>query len=148
MPDLTVSVIIVSWNVCDLLRGCLASLPAGVEVIVVDNASRDGSAAMVAAEFPQARLIANAENRGFTAGNNQGLAAAHGRYIFFLNPDTVLHPGALDTLVAYLQAHPDVVRYLYEEERASLEDLERTMGRRIVLKARPDFHQEDFEVVG
>jgi ribonuclease G len=47
-----------------------------------------------------------------------------------------------------VQAHPDVVRYLYEEERASLEDLERTLGRRLVLKAREDFHQEDFEVVG
>ncbi len=116
-PDL--SVIIVSWNVRDLLRACLASLAAGaaaaaerpsltVEVIVVDNASADGSAAMVAAEFPAVQLIANPENRGFTGGNNQGLALAHGRYVLFLNPDTVVSPGALSTMVAYMEAHPKV----------------------------------------
>lgn len=116
-PDL--SIIIVSWNVRDLLRACLASLAAGaaaaaerpsltVEVIVVDNASADGSAAMVAAEFPAVQLIANPENRGFTGGNNQGLALAHGRYVLFLNPDTVVSPGALSTMVAYMEAHPKV----------------------------------------
>jgi len=116
-PDL--SIIIVSWNVRDLLRACLASLAAGaaasaegplltVEVIVVDNASADGSAAMVAAEFPAVQLIANQENRGFTGGNNQGLALARGRYVLFLNPDTVVSPGALYTMVAYMEAHPKV----------------------------------------
>ncbi len=116
-PDL--SVIIVSWNVRDLLRVCLASLPAGaaaidehpsltVGVIVVDNASADGSAAMVADAFPDVQLIANRENRGFTGGNNQGLAVAHGRYVLFLNPDTVVSPGALSTMVAYMEAHPNV----------------------------------------
>jgi len=116
-PDL--SVIIVSWNVRDLLRACLASLAAGaasategpsltVEVIVVDNASADGSAAMVAAEFPAVQLIANQENRGFTGGNNQGLARARGRYVLFLNPDTIVSPGALSTMVAYMAAHPKV----------------------------------------
>ncbi|OQA40651.1 MAG: N-acetylglucosaminyl-diphospho-decaprenol L-rhamnosyltransferase [Chloroflexi bacterium ADurb.Bin325] len=111
-PDL--SVIIVSWNVRDLLRACLASLVAGagpslsLEAIVVDNASADGSAAMVAAEFPAVQLIANQENRGFTGGNNQGLALARGRYVLFLNPDTVVLPGALAIMVAYLEAHPDV----------------------------------------
>jgi N-acetylglucosaminyl-diphospho-decaprenol L-rhamnosyltransferase len=116
-PDL--SVIIVSWNVRDLLRACLASLAAGaaatdvypsltVEVMVVDNASADGSTAMVAAEYPHVRLIANQENRGFTGGNNQGLALALGRYVLFLNPDTVVSPGALSTMVAYMEAHPDV----------------------------------------
>lgn len=114
MPDL--SVIIVSWNVRELLRACLRSLESGVkrhesevlEIIVVDNASTDGSAAMVAAEFPQVRLIANAENRGFTGGNNQGIAAARGRYILFLNPDTVVIGDALAQMMAYLQAHEDV----------------------------------------
>ncbi|MCX7670776.1 MAG: glycosyltransferase family 2 protein [Anaerolineae bacterium] len=114
MPDL--SVIIVSWNVRDLLRACLQSLEASgkrpgsavLEVIVVDNASADGSAAMVAAEFPQVRLIANAGNRGFTGGNNQGIAAARGRYILFLNPDTVVVGDALAQMIAYLEAHDDV----------------------------------------
>ncbi len=134
-PDL--SVIIVSWNVRDLLRQCLRSLvgaslpvvrsqPAApgsspattdprsavpcppIEIIVVDNASADGSAAMVAAEFPSVRLLANAENRGFTGGNNQGIALAHGRYLLFLNPDTEIVGEALTTMTAYLDAHPDV----------------------------------------
>ena len=63
---------------------------------------------MVAAEFPQVRLIANADNRGFTGGNNQGIAVAQGRYVFFLNPDTVVMGDALATMVAYMEAHPDV----------------------------------------
>jgi N-acetylglucosaminyl-diphospho-decaprenol L-rhamnosyltransferase len=116
IPDL--SIIIVSWNVRDLLRACLASLTAdaappvqpglAIEIIVVDNASADASAAMVAAEFPGVRLIASTENRGFTGGNNQGLALARGRYVLFLNPDTVVLPGALPAMVAYLEAHPTV----------------------------------------
>jgi N-acetylglucosaminyl-diphospho-decaprenol L-rhamnosyltransferase len=124
-PDL--SIIIVSWNVRELLRACLASLtkderpktkdrlsssfvlrPSSVEIIVIDNASSDGSAAMVAAEFPQVRLISSADNRGFTGGNNQGIAAALGRYIFFLNPDTVVTGDALATMVGYMEEHPDV----------------------------------------
>src|SRR4051794_26064744 len=87
------SIIIVSWNVRDLLRRCLASLPdaAGpdvrAEVIVVDNASHDGSGAMVQAEFPQVRVLANPTNRGYAGGNNQGMAASRGRTLLLLNPD-------------------------------------------------------------
>jgi N-acetylglucosaminyl-diphospho-decaprenol L-rhamnosyltransferase len=116
-PSVDLSIVIVNWNVCDLLRQCLNSvlgagcreLGAGcVEVIVVDNASADGSASMVRDEFPDVRLIANAENRGFPAGNNQGIAAARGRYVFLLNPDTEVEGGALAAMVSYADAHPDV----------------------------------------
>jgi GT2 family glycosyltransferase len=114
-----VSIIIVSWNVRALLRQCLLSLrqqipdnrqqnAGAAEVWVVDNASRDGTAEMLRAEFPRARVIANSENVGFTRGNNQALAIAQGRYLFLLNPDTELRSGALQTLVAYMDAHPRV----------------------------------------
>ena len=84
LPDVCpeVSIVIVNWNTRDLLRGCLASIQAQTtvphEVIVVDNASTDGSADMVVAEFPGARLIANTTNHGFAGANNQGLAIARG----------------------------------------------------------------------
>jgi GT2 family glycosyltransferase len=107
----TISIIIVSWNVRDLLRACLASLPLGgpdVEVIVIDSASADGTPAMVAAEFPAVRLVASDQNLGYAGGNNLGLGHARGRYLFVLNPDTELRPGALDALRAYLDAHPRV----------------------------------------
>jgi len=112
-PDL--SIIVVNWNVRDLLRGCLASvyeaggLPAStLQVIVVDNASADASAAMVQAEFPQVELIANADNLGFGRANNQALASCRGRHVLLLNPDTLVHPGALAALVAQMDAQPDV----------------------------------------
>src|SRR5687768_5713541 len=107
------SIIIVSWNVCDLLRDCLTSIEnyhgaLQVETIVVDSASTDGSAAMVREEFPQVKLLAQPENVGFVGGNNLGLAAATGRYVMLLNPDTVVHPLALNKLVEYLNSHPAV----------------------------------------
>ncbi len=109
MLDLTV--VVVNWNVRDLLRRCLHSVLAHairLEIIVVDNASSDGSAAMVRAEFPSVRLIANEENRGFTAATNQGLALAQGRYLLLLNPDTEVVGDALATMVHYMDAHPEV----------------------------------------
>jgi hypothetical protein len=110
-PDL--SVIIVSFNCRGELAACLDSLPAGagglaLETIVVDNASRDGAARMVAERFPQVRLVANERNRGFAAANNQGLALASGRCVLFLNPDTVVRPGALETLVRTLDGDPGI----------------------------------------
>jgi GT2 family glycosyltransferase len=105
----TISIIIVSWNVRQLLRACLASLPLAdprVEAIVVDSASTDGTPAMVAADFPAVRLITSDENLGYTRGNNLGLREARGRYLFILNPDTELHPGALEALSAHMDAHP------------------------------------------
>jgi len=118
-PDLSpdLSVVIVSWNTQTMLRDCLASVYTGLgvepgdlraEVIVVDNASEDGSAEMVAAEFPQAMLIRNAENRGFAAANNQGFAVARGRQVLLLNSDTVVHGNVLQRSVAWLDARPEV----------------------------------------
>lgn len=108
------SVVIVNWNTRELLRACLASLrtalaasPLTVEVVVVDNASKDGSAAMVAAEFPEARLFGNDTNLNYAGGNNQGIAAAAGEFILLLNPDTEVPVGALDALVALLREQPE-----------------------------------------
>ena len=112
MVDL--SVIVVSWNVRDLLRRCLRSISniqhraSSIEVIVVDNASTDGSVDMVRAEFPDVRLIVNPGNPGFAAANNQGIAVAQGRYVLLLNPDTEVVGDALATMVAFADDHPDV----------------------------------------
>jgi GT2 family glycosyltransferase len=110
MTDMTV--IIVNWNAREDLRRCLESLYAepkpqvAYEVWVVDNASDDGSAGMVASEFPQVQLVVNTENAGFSRANNQAIARTDSRYVFLLNSDAFLHPGALDQLAAYADAHP------------------------------------------
>lgn len=106
-----ISVVIVSWNVRDLLRGCLSALRdegtrRPLEIFVVDNDSADGSADMVASEFPEVRLMRNRENVGFARGCNQALREARGEFCVLLNPDTRLMPGALETLRAFLLAHP------------------------------------------
>lgn len=110
------SIIIVNWNVKDLLRNCLHSLLANsrtlpeldVEIVVVDSASNDGSPEMVRREFPQVRLFASQENLGYAGGNNAGAAVATGRYLFLLNPDTVVKPGALAYMIDYLERQPQV----------------------------------------
>lgn len=106
------SVIIVSWNVRDLLRRCVQSLAATtgleLEVIVIDNNSSDNSAAMVRSEFPHVRLIANETNNGFAAANNQGFALATSDYIMMLNPDTEVRPNALSLLVEQLIQQPQI----------------------------------------
>jgi GT2 family glycosyltransferase len=109
-----VSVIVVNWNVRDLLRECLRSAledggipPERLELVVVDNDSRDGSAEMVRAEFPQLPLIANRDNVGFGRANNQALPLCHGRYVLLLNPDTRVLPGALAALVRHMDETPD-----------------------------------------
>ncbi len=109
MPDL--SVIIVNYNTRGLLEACLRSLAAavppagGLQTIVVDNASTDGSPQMVRDQFPEVTLLANEENRGFSAANNVGAAAAQGRTLLFLNSDTVLSAQALIQPFAHLQSH-------------------------------------------
>ncbi len=108
-----ISVIIVNWNVCELLQRCLASIEAqqrdsSLEVIVVDNASSDDSVRMIEREFPHVCLIASRKNLGYTGGNNLGAKAARGRYLFILNPDTEIVGDTLEQLVAYLDGHPSV----------------------------------------
>jgi GT2 family glycosyltransferase len=112
-PGVDVTVCIVNWNCRDLLRSCLASLygrPQGVrlETVVVDNGSADGAADMVAAEFPQVALVRNRANAGFARANNQAAARARGRFLFFLNNDTLVPPGTLARLVTFAEAHPEV----------------------------------------
>lgn len=110
IPD--VSVVIVSYNVRAFLDQALRSVERAsgglnVETWVVDNASRDGSAEMVAARFPRVRLIASPDNLGFGKANNLALRQVAGRYVLLLNPDTIVEEDALRTLVAFLDAHPD-----------------------------------------
>jgi N-acetylglucosaminyl-diphospho-decaprenol L-rhamnosyltransferase len=111
-----VGVIIVSYNVADLLRKCLRSVLASqgvrLTVCVVDNCSTDGSAEMVAAEFPEAHLIVSPENRGYSAANNLGIRyfralSSPPRYILLLNPDTEVPPDGIARMVAYLDSHPE-----------------------------------------
>ncbi len=108
------SIIIVSWNVADLLKACLHSIyasPLGsymLEVIVVDSASSDASTAMVRSHFPQVKLLEQSDNLGFTRCNNIGLEIALGRYLFLLNPDTEIVDDALAQIIAYMDEHPRV----------------------------------------
>jgi GT2 family glycosyltransferase len=111
VPD--ASVVIVSFNTRDILRTCLASLKRAtgdldIEVIVVDNASHDGSADMVAAEFPGVSLVRSAVNLGFAGGNNAAFGQAHGRHVILLNPDTVLGRDTLGRAIAHMDTAPSV----------------------------------------
>jgi GT2 family glycosyltransferase len=107
-----VSAIVVSFNARDPLLACLRALHEQnerlLEVIVVDNASADGSAAAARQAFPKARVIDNPANLGFARANNRGLREAGGRYVLILNPDAELRPGALPALARYLDAHAAV----------------------------------------
>jgi GT2 family glycosyltransferase len=107
-----VSILIVNYNTSALTRQTLRSVfehTCGIdfEVIVIDNASTDGSAEEIDREFQSVRLIALSENIGFGRANNKGLEAARGRNILFLNPDTVLHDNAVAVLSEYLDTHPE-----------------------------------------
>jgi GT2 family glycosyltransferase len=109
--DLTITII--SWNTKNLLRSCLNSVQCGakqisIEMHVVDNGSSDGSPEMVSLEFPQVYLISNSDNRGFARANNQSWSQARGRYWMLLNSDAETMPEALDTLVAFMDAHPQM----------------------------------------
>ena len=132
MTTCDLSIIIVTWNVADLVQACLQSIagvsrgdPSGLrrfgppdmarwlEVIVVDNASEDGTVPALATRFPWVTVLASDTNLGFTAGNNRGYAASRGQYIYFLNPDTeIVGSGAVTnslwTLYAAVEADPSI----------------------------------------
>ena len=106
------SVVIVNFNTRELLRACLNSVERSeeapeLELFVVDNASTDESADMVAAEFPWAKLVRSSANRGYAYANNLGLSRCRGKYYLLLNPDTELPPGALRQMVDFMDAHPE-----------------------------------------
>ncbi len=112
---MNISVVIVNWNVRDLLARCLASVeaeargfPGRVDTIVVDNASSDGSAVMVRGRFSIVTLIQNGTNRGFSAACNQGIRASSGEAVLLLNPDAELQPGSLAALADALERRPKV----------------------------------------
>ncbi len=111
-PSPKVAVVIVSFETRDTLLETLAALPgsdgSAIETVVVDNASTDGSAAAVRARFPGARVIANAENVGFSRACNQGARETRAPFVLFLNPDATLASGALAALVALVEKHPRV----------------------------------------
>ena len=116
-PD--ISVCMVALNVRDFIRDCLHSLRQSssglsIEVIIVDNHSTDGTLEILKSEFLSGdsplpvRLVENSQNEGFVRPTNQGMRLAAGRYLLWLNPDTIIHPGALDQLVDFMESHPDV----------------------------------------
>lgn len=113
VPHVALSIVIVSWNTRDLLHRCLLTLAQSTssgkgsptEVLVVDNASSDGSTAMIQEQFPWVKLAANRENVGFARANNQAIRQCKGQYILLLNSDTEVLPGALERLVGFMDAH-------------------------------------------
>ncbi|MEM1003735.1 MAG: glycosyltransferase family 2 protein [Pseudomonadota bacterium] len=110
-PAPKVSIIVVSYNTRDMTLDCLRSVQAETrltyELIVVDNASTDGSVEAIAAEFPGITFMAETDNHGFAKANNIAADRATGEYILLLNPDTVVLDGAIDKLVAFAEARPD-----------------------------------------
>lgn len=110
---LDLSVVIVGWNAKQYLKLCLDSLIAApprrsMEILVVDNASSDGSAEMIEARYPHVKLIKSPTNLGFSKGNNVALRQVEGRYIALVNPDVVVLPGCLDALADFLDQNPRV----------------------------------------
>jgi GT2 family glycosyltransferase len=106
-----ISVIIVSWNVCKLLDDCLYSVGNALdglraEAFVIDNASQDGSAQMVAKKYPWVSLIANPANLGYGRANNQALRICRGKYDLLLNPDTLVKHDAIQKMIDFMEAHP------------------------------------------
>src|SRR4051812_41629893 len=113
MRMIDVSVILVNWNTRQLLLDCIQSIVGQtasrrLEIIVVDNASDDGSAEAVDLQFPACRVIRNQRNTGFASANNLGIAASSGRYLCLVNSDIKLLDRCLDRMCLYMDQHSDV----------------------------------------
>nr|MCU0317393.1 glycosyltransferase family 2 protein [Fimbriimonadaceae bacterium] len=109
--DFDLSITICSWNTIRDLRLCLQSLrecqhEGNFEVLIIDNASRDGSPEMVEKEFPEFRLLRQSVNLGFTGGHNLAIEKRNGRHVALLNSDTIVHPGAIRTLAQFFEENP------------------------------------------
>ena len=109
---LDVSIIIVAWNVRQLLHDCLKSVydqteSIDFEVIYVDNASEDGSVEMVTEKFPKVKIIENRENKGFIKANNQGIEISKGKYVLLLNSDTIILDDAIAKTFKFAEEHPE-----------------------------------------
>ena len=107
------SIVIICWNDLRVIRDCLRSIYEGThatnfEVVVSDNGSVDGSVEFIRMHYPEVRIVENQQNLGFARGNNAGIRASRGEYILILNPDTVIHDGALDKLVEFAERHSEV----------------------------------------
>lgn len=126
------SIIVVTWNVRPLIERCLSEalasrIPGPVEIIVIDNASRDGTADLVAEKFPSVQLIRNSEGVGFARGNNQAFPLARGRYVLLLNPDAFpTSPDTLGQLVRFLEDRPEFAavgcQLIFPDERHQVGD--------------------------
>ena len=106
------SIVIICWNDLKVISNCLRSIyeetrTTAFEVIVSDNGSTDGSVEYIRQHYPTARIVENGANLGFAKGNNAGIAHCTGEYVLILNPDTIIHDSALDTLVEFAERHPD-----------------------------------------
>jgi GT2 family glycosyltransferase len=113
MAEVLLTVQIVNWNAREPLRAALRSILSHpprfpYEIVVLDNASSDGSVQMLEKEFPEVRLLVSEQNLGFSRGHNLAARAARGKYLFILNPDTEVIPPALELLVDYAEQHPEV----------------------------------------
>lgn len=110
---LDLSIVILNYRSKGLVKQCVKTIglyapESSYEIIVVDNDSGDGTGAMLAERFPEVRFIQAPANVGYAAGNNLGIRAARGRHIVIMNPDITVRPGALDAMVAYMDANPAV----------------------------------------
>jgi len=107
------SIVVVTWNNAGIIRQCLKSLQSisdypDAEIILVDNASSDGTADIVEREFPAINLVRSRTNLGFAGGNNIGIRKSNGKYVSLINSDVVATQGSLDTLLQYMEEHPDI----------------------------------------